>query len=399
MIMTCKIGEKIRLLRTQNKMTQEQLADRLGISYQSVSRWENGITYPDIEFLPAIAKHFAVSLDYLLGQDDAEKLKQIKNKIRSIGDMTENDEAELIDLIRICRREQDDGKFFESICYSLRYSPLHRNPAVLDELRKSKEIFFETCSDASIRSGALKYYACLEEDLHIDALLARHATDTPTSKDYLLKERYLFRDEFDRFDIARQRYLHKQIAYLIDGDMELWRDTSKLLTHEQALFIYETGIAWIHTLCQEAPTKDCPITCGNEPDVFVNQRIFLGLRLASTYVHIGEKEKAYAVIGDVVALMEKLMAMPDGAELHSGSPALNTLKVIAKYEENCMEMGRGKSLFYTIENGDFEEIDVFAPKWELELLATAEYGIWNWLKPIRKEERFVEFMQRIEELL
>ena len=71
--MTCKIGEKIRLLRTKNKMTQEQLADRLGISYQSVSRWENGITYPDIEILPAIAKHFAVSLDYLLGQDDAEK--------------------------------------------------------------------------------------------------------------------------------------------------------------------------------------------------------------------------------------------------------------------------------------------------------------------------------------
>lgn len=43
--MTCKIGEKIRQLRLTHKMTQEQLADRLGVSYQSVSRWENGVSH------------------------------------------------------------------------------------------------------------------------------------------------------------------------------------------------------------------------------------------------------------------------------------------------------------------------------------------------------------------
>ena len=59
--------------------------------------------------------------------------------------MTENNADELIDLIRICRREQDVGEYFEDICCALRYSPLHRNISVLDELRKSKEAFFETC--------------------------------------------------------------------------------------------------------------------------------------------------------------------------------------------------------------------------------------------------------------
>ena len=41
-VMTLPIGEKIRMLRLHNKLTQEQLADRVGVSYQSVSRWENG---------------------------------------------------------------------------------------------------------------------------------------------------------------------------------------------------------------------------------------------------------------------------------------------------------------------------------------------------------------------
>ncbi len=76
--MTCKIGEKIRTLRLQNKLTQEQLADQLGVSYQSVSRWENCVTYPDIEFLPAIARQFSVTTDYLLGQDDIEKRKRLR---------------------------------------------------------------------------------------------------------------------------------------------------------------------------------------------------------------------------------------------------------------------------------------------------------------------------------
>ena len=76
--MNCKIGEKIRELRQGKKMTQEKLADRLGVSFQSVSRWENGMTYPDIELLPAIARLFSVSVDYLLGDEEAEKIKAIK---------------------------------------------------------------------------------------------------------------------------------------------------------------------------------------------------------------------------------------------------------------------------------------------------------------------------------
>lgn len=61
------LGENILKLRKENGLTQEKLASMLEVSFQAVSRWENGIAYPDIELIPKIASIFQVSIDSLLG--------------------------------------------------------------------------------------------------------------------------------------------------------------------------------------------------------------------------------------------------------------------------------------------------------------------------------------------
>ena len=255
--MNLKLGENIRTLRLQHKLTQEQLADRLGVSYQSISRWENGVTYPDIEYLPAIARHFSVTTDYLLGQDDIEKKKKIRKQIESISRMTEADKDTIIEIIRTCRREQDDGEYFADICCALRYCPAWQDPDVLDELRKSKDLFFETCTDTGHRARALEFYACLEEESHIATLLDRYASN-PANRDYLLKERYLFRDELEHFDSARQRCFLRQLANLTDGDISLWRDSSKPVTVEDSLFESDCKLSLLQNLCREIPTEKTP---------------------------------------------------------------------------------------------------------------------------------------------
>lgn len=63
--MKLTIGENIRNYRRQQDLTQEEFAECLGVSYQSVSRWENGATYPDIELLPAISKLLGITVDEL----------------------------------------------------------------------------------------------------------------------------------------------------------------------------------------------------------------------------------------------------------------------------------------------------------------------------------------------
>lgn len=61
-----KISENIAVLRKQKGITQEELAKKLNISNQAVSKWESGKCCPDIEILPELASFFGVSIDILL---------------------------------------------------------------------------------------------------------------------------------------------------------------------------------------------------------------------------------------------------------------------------------------------------------------------------------------------
>ena len=61
-----QIGKKITDLRKEHNMTQMELADKLGISFQAVSNWERGNTMPDISKLPELAEIFHISVDELL---------------------------------------------------------------------------------------------------------------------------------------------------------------------------------------------------------------------------------------------------------------------------------------------------------------------------------------------
>lgn len=63
------LGEKLYTLRTKQNMTQEQLAEKLHVSRQSISKWESDATRPDLEKLKFLAEFYQVSLDKLLTED------------------------------------------------------------------------------------------------------------------------------------------------------------------------------------------------------------------------------------------------------------------------------------------------------------------------------------------
>ncbi|MEA4833513.1 MAG: helix-turn-helix transcriptional regulator [Oscillospiraceae bacterium] len=79
-----KINEQIAFLRKQKGMTQEELAHSLGVTNQSVSKWESAQCCPDIQLLPELAKIFDVSIDELMGYKAAESMPDIYLKIKAL---------------------------------------------------------------------------------------------------------------------------------------------------------------------------------------------------------------------------------------------------------------------------------------------------------------------------
>ncbi len=71
--MKLHIGETLKKLRYEKDLTQEEAAAHLGISPQSISKWERGEGYPDITMLPAIANYYGVTVDTLLGMHQNEE--------------------------------------------------------------------------------------------------------------------------------------------------------------------------------------------------------------------------------------------------------------------------------------------------------------------------------------
>lgn len=72
-----KIGQFIKQIRKDNKLTQKELADKLGVTYQAVSKWENGKNVPDVAILKEMSKMFNIDIDEIL---DGEK-KDKKNNL------------------------------------------------------------------------------------------------------------------------------------------------------------------------------------------------------------------------------------------------------------------------------------------------------------------------------
>ena len=77
--MKITLADNIRNLRKAKGLTQEQFAEIMGVSLQSISRWETGVSEPNIQIIAEIADYFETSIDYLVGAKTDKESKELKN--------------------------------------------------------------------------------------------------------------------------------------------------------------------------------------------------------------------------------------------------------------------------------------------------------------------------------
>ncbi|MBO4769214.1 MAG: helix-turn-helix transcriptional regulator, partial [Clostridia bacterium] len=200
--MKLKTGENIRNYRKRNGLTQQEFADRLGVSYQSVSRWENSITYPDLEFIPSIAELLAVTVDELFGLTQTEMEKRAAetfDELRRECVKRDLDTERIVTLLKDIR--------LNYLCSNSAWRPwvegnqrAFSDPKILPEVRLLAEAYLKRYP---LSVEVIEAMAEVEDEEHINNFIDNYSTPFDCSKRKLLFNRYLTRGDSERIEPER----------------------------------------------------------------------------------------------------------------------------------------------------------------------------------------------------
>lgn len=149
-----QLGEKIKTLRKARGLSQNALAQYLGVSFQTVSKWETGATMPDIALIPAIASFFHVSTDDLFGFNPLETEERVMELCRATWPTRESDPAKAEQMLREALKQHPGNDILlANLLYTI------RTPERCDEVVKLCKIIIESTPNADIKYDALRILA------------------------------------------------------------------------------------------------------------------------------------------------------------------------------------------------------------------------------------------------
>ena len=132
--MNIELGSKIKQLRLQKGITQDTLAKNLSVSFQTVSKWENNISMPDIQLLPEIAVYFGCSIDDLFNLSEQAQFERIENMLGMVEALSPEEFSQAEQFLK--------NKLSNNSCKGDAFrllAELYNHKA--DELRKTAELY------------------------------------------------------------------------------------------------------------------------------------------------------------------------------------------------------------------------------------------------------------------
>ncbi len=330
--MKLNLGSQIRLNRRRMNLTQEQLAEKFGTSPQAISRWEIGVTYPDIEMLPMIASFFETSVDALLGVTEEEKKKYCAELQESFEvAVRAKDIQKTIEIMREIRRNLKEYHNYSywSLYREIWKARLFHNEKVLEEMRFLAEEVFRVC-DKDDHYTVIGWMADMEDDEHIGAFLDTYSSREDMARSMLLFNRYKMREELDKIEPVRQYILWQEISRVISAA----NDWQEYLCNDPEHFIWycETQLNYLNAVNCLSPDKKHMISDSTEPDLWCTERILLGLRYTASLAKLGKMDAAYDAFEDTIRVIEQVMSISeDEFDLGCSSPSLKGFTLKSKF--------------------------------------------------------------------
>lgn len=303
------IGQTIKQLRREQDVTQEQLAEALGITSRAVSQWETDRTAPDISQLPALANFFDVTTDHLLGVDISRKEDEIKRILKQVHKFQEQgDHESTIDHLRErLKTYPNDPDLITELAAALQICYFHQGKANTEELKKEKsdEII-------SLCERALRYYKPTEDMNYTKQVLigqyVYYLHDKEKGEELVMSLPNVF--------CTRERFL----ADLYEGNEALARRQSALLWSMMQMMhrlFWEISLADSYTYEQKIEilkTDDAltELITGGKPNFFHGELSVNAAKQAEFYLKLGDKEKALDMLEAAYSHADSYENRPDG---------------------------------------------------------------------------------------
>lgn len=213
--MKLAIGENLKKLRAEKSVTQENLADYLGVSFQAVSRWETGAAYPDIELLPEMARFFGVSLEELMGCENDER-EAVNKAIRLSNDRWSGNKEETLRALRELEKQYPNNWEIKEIICSMLVEPKPESyDEILPELRKYAAEALKVFSMDNARRGEwfIRHMVIAAPEEEVDEWASKLEEYNLNARWNVMKIRYQEREDWER---ARRYESMLKIAALCD---------------------------------------------------------------------------------------------------------------------------------------------------------------------------------------
>ena len=231
--MQLSIGENITRLRKEKKLKQEDLADFLGVTKASVSKWENKQSYPDILLLPQISSYFGVTIDELIGYEpqlSKEQIERIYNELASsfsedgAFEKTMEESKELVKKYYSCY-----PFLFQVAILWLNHITLTTDTSkqieIMNKILELCEHIVENCSDMILIQNARALQAMTYLQLGQTDEVVQLMKPLIDSKNYegnmdvILIKAYLMKHDIDKAEYYNQIILYRNLTELIGNSI------------------------------------------------------------------------------------------------------------------------------------------------------------------------------------
>lgn len=397
-----RLEKNLRRLRKEAGLTQAQLADKLGVSFQAVSRWETGVAYPDITLLPELAAAFQVTVDTLLGITEARE-KDISIVIAELRAAYSDsmDTQEIISCLRELRRFHLTSPEFWPAIRSLPRAVLDSSD-VRPELRLVFDAIWESDeTNAFVKSSAVVWRALWEDDDKTERFLEVYSTSVDLRKEELLRSRAEYRQDRETLEPLRQSELMERVANIVSTTM--WLPVGRPPTPKDYYDLTSLQLRFLNSLSSPEMGSSDAISCG-KLDGWTNLRVqVLGVLRCGSLAALGRTEQAMAVLSELTALMEKAFSRPLPASISCPEPWFSGGEWMVReiwqqcwwddpeQEERCLDfccMG--------------DEHSVLTPSWVAGSISgngVVKLGGSQWIGPLRQHQDFPALLERLEKMV